>query len=156
MSNALFEVDCLAKPVKPEFGGDGRGKPKISVEFEILDGEYKGHRVPYSGKLDEKSIKFTKRDMIALGWQGTDVRTFVADVTKESKPITITTRIAEWDKRDGSEPRRWTTVGRIHAAQPLTQLESDRVADVNSWFASAGSLDSQSNGTHNDDSEVPF
>lgn len=157
MSNAsnLFEGEFQAKAVKPEFGSDNRGRPKIRVEMEIVDGDRKGARVPYDGKLDADAIKYTKRDMIALGWAGKDVRTFVDDVLKAGKVVPITTRIARFDPQDGRPVREWTSVGRIGGAPPLAPIASDKIGDVNQWFAEAPELDAPQNGAGRD-SDIPF
>lgn len=151
MSN-LFEGDFNARAVKPDLGAASNGKPKIRVEFEIVDGDRKGTRVSYDGKLDAPNIKYTKRNMIAIGWQGKDVGTFVADVMKAARTVPIRTRIARYTRDDGSVSE-WTSVDRIgYAAAELGTLDKDKIADVNRWFAEADDGDAPS---AKDDS-IPF
>lgn len=140
MSN-LFETEASARAVRPEFGTTPKGKPKIRVEFEIVDGDHKGKHVPWEGRLDEKSIKYTKRDMLAMGWQGKSVSTFANDVLAANKTLPIKTRIAEFKKDDGSVSR-WTAVDRIGGAPPLEKADSDTTKSVDDWFAAAGNDDS--------------
>lgn len=131
MSN-LFVTEANAKPLNPQIG-TYNGKKKVTVDFEILDGEHAGKRASYSGKLDPDNIKFTKRDMIALGWQGKDASTFAADVKAANKAVPITTRIAEHNGR------QWTSVDRINGAGvDLKEFDGDQLREVNQLFASVG------------------
>jgi hypothetical protein len=154
----LFEGEFKGKAVDVEFGANPKnGKPCIRLKMEITDGQRAGTRLPYEGKLDERNIRYTKSSMVALGWQGKDVRTFVDDVTKAAKVVSFSARIATWDPQDGRPVRQWTSVGSIgFAAAPLSKLESDKVADVNQWFAEVpDDSGGQGNGAPADDS-IPF
>lgn len=154
MSN-LFEGDFQAKAVKPEFGADSQGRPKVRVEMEIVEGERKGTRVPYDGKLDEKNIRYTKRHMLALGWQGKDIRSFVDDVIKAGLVVPIRTRVATYDRKDGKPPSQWTSVQMIGTpVKPLAQLDGQKVNDVNDWFATADATGAGQ--STEDNSDVPF
>jgi hypothetical protein len=136
----LFSGDFDARAVKPEIGAKG-SKPVVRVKMEIMsDGPHRGKRLDYEGKLDEKNIKYTKQHMIALGWQGRTVATFVDDVMKAAKVVPVEVRIAEYTRDDGSVSR-WSSIDRIgRAAAPLAPLAHDKVADVDSWFAEVGDV----------------
>jgi hypothetical protein len=108
----------------------------------VIEGEHKGKRASYSGKLDEQNIKWTKRDMIAIGWQGKDVRTFVEDVKKADRSLPFVAEIASF-KRDDGTVSEWTSA-KMTGAKPLAALGTDKVSDVNKWFAEAGDVGEQS------------
>jgi hypothetical protein len=145
---AHISGDFIGKAVKQEFGGDGKGRPKVFVSMEVTEGDRKGMRFPYEGKLSPEGIKWTKRDMIALGWKPGrdgkyDANTFVDDVTKANVTVPFTVEVARWVKDDGTV-KEWSTVRSIgQSAAPLVPLEKDKVADVNSWFAEAGDIGGQ-------------
>lgn len=151
----LFEGEFSAKAIEARLGAY-KGRRKVIVEFEICDGDRKGQRVSYDGKLDPESIKWTKRDMIALGWQGKDVRTFRDDVLAANKLMSITCEIARYVRHDGSE-RQWTTVRRIGGGgggSPLEPLTDDQATELNRWFADASELGTRL--TSAADDGVPF
>ncbi len=150
MAGALFEGSCIGKPVNVEFGGSG-GKPKVRWEMEATEGEHKGKRASYSGKLDPDNIKWTKRDMIAIGWKGKDVRTFVDDVKAQTGTVPFVAEIARFNRPDGSVSE-WTSA-KMTGALPLEALDKDKVDNVNKWFAEAGDIAPAANGANSD---IPF
>lgn len=128
--SVLFEGNCLGKAVGVEIGGDAEGKPRVRWEMEVVDGAHVGKRARYSGKLDRKNIKFTKADMVAIGWKGKDVRTFVDDVKSANLTIQFIAEIAEYGGR------QWTSA-KIGGAVPLSSLPAREVDEVNKWFGEA-------------------
>src|SRR5580704_4012183 len=77
----LISGEFEGRAVKTEFGANSKtSKPEVRVEMEVVGGPHAGKRFPYNGKLDDKSIKWTKMRMMAIGWAGNDVRTFSDDV----------------------------------------------------------------------------
>lgn len=135
----LFEGDVKGKAVDVEVGADKNGKPRVRWNMLVTEGPHSGKKASYSGKLDPENIKWTKRDMIAIGWQGRDVRTFVADVAAADRTLPFVAEIASFE-RDG-KVSQWTSARSIgFAAAPLSPLAKDKVADVNSWFADAGEI----------------
>lgn len=149
----MIQGNFQAKCVKLELGANNQNKPVIRGQFEILDGTAKGTRVPYEGKLDEKGIKYTKRDMLALGWKGVDIRTLVDDVAKAAVTVPVEVEIARWDKGDGTKVREWSTVRSVgRGGAPLSALDEDKLRSVNDWFKDAGDLgDAKAGGE-----EIPF
>lgn len=146
--SALFAGECIGKATKIEFGADSQGRPRVRWEMEVVDGPHAGKHAQYSGKLDPENIKWTKRDMIAIGWQGKSVKTFVEDATKAAaagKRVPFTAEIAEFN---GST---WTSA-KMNGALPLAALPSDKVADVDRWFAEAGDVPAADGGTDG----IPF
>lgn len=128
----LFNGQCNGKVNNPEVGLDSNNKPRVRWEMEVVDGEHAGKRASYSGKLDPENIKFTKKDMMTIGWQGKDVRTFAADVKAAAKVVPFTAEIASYKRDDGSVSE-WTSA-KFGAARPLSDL-GDKASDVNRWFA---------------------
>lgn len=134
----MIQGDFEGKCVKIEIGADSKQRPMIRGEMEIVGGPNAGARIPYDGKLDEKGIKWTKADMLALGWQGKDVCTLTADVSSAAKVVPFKVEIARWQKDDGSV-KEWSTVRSIgRGVQPLAPLAEAKAADVNKWFAEVG------------------
>ena len=148
-----IEGEFLAKAVKPELGADKNNKPKVRIEFEIVEGPHAGKRVPYDGKLDPKNIKYTKRNMVAVGWQGKTAGTFVDDVLKAAVVVPITVKIVTWTNPEG-RTSTWSAVDRIggSAAPPLAALDREKLRDVDSWFAEVD----EGGGAAQDNSDLPF
>ena len=127
---ALFEGEFVGKIVNPEIGG----KPP-RVKFDVIvtsEGPHKGKRAQYSGKFDEKNVKWTKRDMIAVGWQGKSARTFVEDVKKAAREVPFTAEIASFKRDDGSISE-WTSA-KLGAAAPLEPLDAEGFEKVDRWL----------------------
>ena len=150
----LFETECSAKPVSggPEKRG---GKRKVRFEFEILDGDHKGKRVGWDGKLEGDAIKWTKRDLLTLGWQGKASATIADDVLKAPRTVRIKTRIARYTRDDGSVSE-WTSVDRIFGApKPGEALDKRELEEMDQWFAE---VPGEANGTAPPpaDTDLPF
>ena len=152
MSN-LFEGDFRGKAVKAEFGTDKGGKPSVRVTIEITEGERAGTQVNYSGSFKPESIRYTKRDLIALGWKGKSMSTFVQDVMSDVKTVPFKTRIARYENRETGKVSEWTSVGSIgYEAPPLAAATNQITKNVDQWFAEAD--DAQSGG--GSDEPAPF
>jgi hypothetical protein len=136
----LFSGSFTGKAVKAELGSNKQGKPTVRWEMEVVEGEHKGKRAQYSGKFDAQNIKFTKRDMMSIGWQGKDAATFVEDVTKASAIVPFEAEIVEFDRADGSKSS-WTAA-RMTGGAPLAPLDRSKLSEVNQWFAEADGSDS--------------
>lgn len=127
----LFEGEFTGKIVNPEIGGS---PPRVKFDVIVVsDGPHKGKRASYSGKFDEKSIKWTKRDMMIAGWQGKDARTFVDDVKKAEKTVPFTAEIASF-KRDDGTVSEWTSA-KLGGAAPLKPLDKEGIEKVNNWLS---------------------
>lgn len=148
---ALIAGDFQGKAIKAECGANPKsGKPEVRIDMQVTEGEHKNKTFQYSGKLDEKSIKYTKRDMMALGWTGKDVRAFASEVKAADKTVGFQVEIATWEKEDGTV-KQWSTVRSIgYTAPPLAPL-GDKTADVNQWFAEAGEVSAKEK-----DDQIPF
>lgn len=141
--SAMFEGDYHGNVVKADYGTDKGGKPQIRVMLEITtDGERKGVQVQYSGNFKQDSIKYTKRDMLALGWAGKSIGSFVDDVLNASengKVVPFQVRIAEWTDPKTGKLKKWLAAGSIgYEAPPLNTPTDDMTARVDSWFSDAG------------------
>lgn len=164
MAAHLFEGECFGRVSNPEIGPDGKGKPRVRWDMIVTDGEHKGKRASYSGKLDPDNIKFTKRDMMAIGWKGTDIRTFISDVKSAGKVVAFTAEIASNTYEDSGKTSTWTSVKFGSNAKPLGEFERDDYDKVNKWFAEApdvGAVDSTaprngSSGANDGDADIPF
>ncbi len=150
---ALFEGNVTGKVVNPEFGADKNGKPRVKWEMQVLDGEHKDKRASYSGKLDEENIKWTKRDMILIGWKGKDVRTFVDDVKAANLTVPFQAEIATNTYQDTGKTSQWTSARFAGAAAPLKALDKDKIDQANKWFADAGDVSAPTTGGNSD---IPF
>ena len=154
----LFEGNGLnGKAVDIEAGPNpSSGKYEVKWNMEVVDGPHAGKKASYKGKLDPDNIKWTKRDMIAIGWQGKDIRTFVDDATKAAKTVAFTAKIVTWTSPKGKE-MTWTAAESIgYQAQPLGQFDNESASKVNNWFAEAGEIGPQGGSTRTDDSDLPF
>lgn len=155
--SALFEGDFVGKPVKAEFGPDSKNRLKVRVMMEIAEGPRAGTQVPYEGNFKPEAIAWTKRDLLALGWQGKTTATLVEDIMRNPKVVPFQTRIAETTYEDTGKVRQWTSVRSIgYAAPPLKQAEPDHIRDADAWFAEVGDHQSQSQPTRgNSDGNHP-
>lgn len=169
----LFEGDFTGKAVKVEFGEGKGGKPAIRVMMEIGSGSRSGTQVPYEANFKPESIKYTKRDLMALGWKGQSVSTLVADVMAAGLTVPFNVRIATYENPETGKTRQWNSVGSIgNAAPPLSAASADTTRNVDSWFAEVDDQPSRGGGgggdyggySRNDshpnapgaDSDVPF
>ena len=153
----LFSGDCIGRAVNVQLGGDKNGKPKVQWEMEVTEGEHKGKRAQYSGKFDADNIKWTKSHMKLIGWQGSDVRTFVDDVAKANLTIAFTAEVAEYERPDGTVSR-WTSA-KMTGALPLSALDAKKLDDVNRWFSEAEEIAPPGEAHPNApgaDSDIPF
>jgi hypothetical protein len=145
MANAnLFSGDFTGKAVRAEFGENRNGQPKIRIEMQVSDGQpHAGKRASYDGKLDEKNVRFTKAAMIAVGWKGQDVRTFVDDVAKAQLVVPFSVEVATFNRDDGTVSE-WSAVRRIGGGAQLATASKDTVTDVNKWLSEAGGSEGSS------------
>lgn len=137
-------AEYIGRPTGPEYGKTANGKMEIRLYMEIVEGPLAGRRVKYTaGTKDPRSTAFAKRDLKAAGWQGADIRTFVADVEKvyaSGAKLPFTVRLARYTKDDGNVSEWWTvhTIG--VGAVPLAAAEQADDDMVNQWF---GDVDDQ-------------
>lgn len=147
---SLIEGNFQAKPVSAELGRNKKGVPELRVEFEITEGPSAGRKVPYSGLFNEKSTKYTKQAMLALGWQGQDARTAPDDILKSAKVSPIEVQIARWENPDTGRVSEWSTVRSVgRFREPLKPLAGRDLADVNQWLTDVGDVGSA-------DEKIPF
>ena len=126
--------------VNAEIGYSGNS-PRVKWDVVVEDdGPHKGKVAKYSGKLEEKYIAYTKRDMIAIGWQGQSIRTFVDDVKRANKAVPFTAEIASFKRDDGSVSE-WTSA-KFGASKPLDAPTADQERDLDRWFSQAGTAGS--------------
>lgn len=130
------------------------GKTVAVAELEVTEGEHKGKRFGYDGGLDERGIKYTQRDLKALGWKGVTSKTLTSDVDaaiESGLVVPFEVKIASYKREDGSV-NQWSTVRSIGRTAPQHEaVEADKLDEVDRWFAQAG----DSNGV-GEDRDVPF
>lgn len=124
--------------------GKGGGGYKAIITFQITTpGDRKGWTVKFDGKLDDRSIKWTRRAMLAAGWQGKKTETFAADVAAAAaagRELQIECRIAHFNKPDGTVSW-WTSVDRVGSYAPPLEKNADDFAKMDSWFSEVGDSD---------------
>src|SRR5690348_15927102 len=108
MSN-LFEGDFVGKASKAEVGLKN-GKAAVRIEMEVIEGDRKGRRANFEGDFSEKSIRFTKRAMLAVGWKGESIATFVDDVKKAALTVPFHVEIASWTRPSDGKFMQWSAV----------------------------------------------
>lgn len=152
---ALFEGNCEGKAINVEFGSDNKGKMRVRWDMEVIGGPHAGKRAQYSGKLDPDNIKYTKAAMVAIGWKGKDVRTFLDDVARANHTVSFTAEIAE-NQKDNGKISRWTSAKSIgFVAQPLEKPSESKLDDVNGWFAEVPDAPQHPNAPGADE-DIPF
>jgi len=148
----LFSGDFMAKIVKREFGGAGNNnKPVANIVFEIVEGPRSGTQVTYSPNFKTKeSTKYARRDMMAAGWQGKTMATFVSDI-KLGAVFPINVRIAEY------EGRQWNSVNSIGNTAPvITPATQDMIGLVDSYFAEIDDGTSSHPNAPGRNDDIPF
>lgn len=139
-------AEYIGRPTAPEYGKTTNGKMEIRLYMEVVEGPLAGRRVKYTaGTKDPRSTAFAKRDLKAAGWQGVDIRTFVADVEKvyaSGAKLPFTVRLARYNRDDGSVSEWWTvhTIG--VSAVPLVATAPADDDMVNQWFGDVEDLSS--------------
>lgn len=132
--SALFEGQGLkGRAVNPEIGVDNQGRARVRWDMVIVEGENKGRIAKYSGKLDPDNIKYTKRDMIAVGWSGNKVSSFVDDVEKAELVVEFDAVIAEYNGR------QWVSA-RLGGGATLGALDSDKERELDRLLSQAGDV----------------
>jgi hypothetical protein len=143
----FFEGDFVGKAVKVEYGEGKNGKPAIRVMMEILEGPRRGIQVPYDANFKQESIKYTMRDLMALGWKGKTVASLVDDVIGAALIVPFSVRIATYDNQETGKTRQWNSVGSIGNFAPLLAAPTTTTTrNVDSWFSES---DESSNGHPN-------
>lgn len=147
MSKALFEgKGLIGRAINVEIGADSQGRRRARWTMEVTQGEHKGSIAAYSGKLDPDNIKYTKRDMMAIGWNGVKSATFVSDVESKKLEVPFDAEIVEFN---GST---WVAA-KFGGAAPLAQLDKDAEREVDRLFDQAGDV---GGGAAERQSPVPF
>lgn len=136
----LFEGSFIGRAINVSVG---KNKGKIQIKFDMViidDGPYKGRTASYSGKLDDASIKWTKRDMLALGWAGLDLRTLKADVDRAGIAMPFEAVVARY-KRDDGTVSEWVVARLKGGSAPLGELDELDAAKANEWFRKADAIE---------------
>jgi hypothetical protein len=82
-------------------GKDGApGKKQVLMQFEILDGQHAGRRVPWWGYFTEKSWTNTVKGLRACGFKGDELHTLPSQQLDQEVSITI--GINEWDGKQNN------------------------------------------------------
>lgn len=130
MSVNIPEGTYQGQPTSYEFGLDGKGAATIRITMKVADGPYAGQTAQFKNGFGEKAVKYTKRALVALGWQGKNIDTAKDDIMKSPKTVPMQIVIAEY------EGRQWSSVRSIGAfGDPLKQADQSTLKDVNQWLA---------------------
>lgn len=140
----LFEAkNVLAKCVSIELVANPKknGRAEARATMEIVDEKspHKGFQVTYSGNFTVQSIKYTRRDLIALGWQGKIVDSLIDDVKKAAKVVPIDVEIASHTYADSGKTTEWSTVRSIGrpAQEAPPPLDQKALMEVQQWLTEA-------------------
>jgi hypothetical protein len=145
MSQVLIQGNFTGKAVKVDLNKNKKGQAELKIEVEITAGEHAGRRLPYSGLFTDKALKYTRRAMIELGWDGkplpTDPKAAQASISAQilgaAKVVPIEVTVASWESPDGL--REWSTVRNIGTyVAPIVPPEKSDIVDINKWLAEAG------------------
>lgn len=71
------------------FHSQKRGTPCVGVMFQVMEGEYAGHKVKWEGWLTEKTQERTIESLQHCGWQGDDL----AELARANIPIALPTPV---------------------------------------------------------------
>jgi hypothetical protein len=146
MSNALIQGNFAGKAVKVDLNKNKKGQPELKIDFEIVDGANAGRRLPYSGLFTDKAIKYTRRAMVELGWDGkslpTDPKAAQEHLAKQilgaAKVVPIEVTIANWTNPETKELREWSTVRNVGTYQPpIVPPDKSDLVDMNHWLSEA-------------------
>lgn len=146
MSNALIQGNFIGKAVKVDLNKNKKKQPELKIEFEITDGPNAGRRLPYSGLYTDKAVKYTRRAMLELGWDGkslpTDPKEAQAHLAKQilgaGKAVPIEVTVANWTNPETNELREWSTVRNVGTyVAPIVPPDRSDLVDMNQWLADA-------------------
>lgn len=155
----LIQGNFTAKPTKVDLSTNKKGQVEFKAEFEIVGGEHNGRRLPYSGLFTDKAIKYTRRAMLELGWDGKalplDPKEAQASLSKQMltspKAVPIEVTIASWTNPETNELREWSSIRNVGTySPPVVPPDRSQIADMNKWLADASKEDEGGN------SSVPF
>jgi hypothetical protein len=135
MSVNIPEGNYQGQPTSYEFGTDNKGAPTVRITMKVVEGPHAGQTAQFKNGFGEKAVKFTKRALVALGWQGKDIKTAEADIMTSPKTVPMQVVIAEW------EGRQWSSVRSIGAfGEPLKPADAATTKDVNQWLEEVGDV----------------
>lgn len=96
----IQEQFVKARALDGSIGADTNKQTTAFVDFEILDGDNRGEKITYRGQVNERSAKYTARDLKAIGWKGKDLATLKDDIA--ATHIETTIEIKHMNRKDGS------------------------------------------------------
>jgi hypothetical protein len=132
-----------------EFGVDNKGASVVRISMKITEGPFAGQTAQFKNGFGEKAIRYTKRALVALGWQGKDIATAKDDIESAKKTVPVQIVIAEY------EGRQWSSVRSIGAfGEPLKQPDRGTLSDVNQWLSDVG--DDAPGGSGGGNGTIPF
>lgn len=154
----LFDGDFVGKIIGAEYGTGTNGKPSARVILEIAEGPRSGTRVTYEANFKKESIKYTKRNLMAAGWQGKSMDTLASDVGERGGyTVPFRIRIAEYLVPGTGKLRQWNSVDSIGDFVPaLSTATMEMTKDVDSWFAAVDDDAAIGNGRRGNDDDLPF
>lgn len=158
MSQVLIQGNFIGKAVRVDLSKNKKQQPELKIDFELVGGEHAGRKLPYSGLFTDKAVKYTRRAMLELGWDGkplpTDPKEAQASLSKQilgaAKSVPVEVTVASWKNPDTDELREWSTVRNVGTyTPPIVPPERSDIVDMNRWLADAGEGEGGS-------SDIPF
>lgn len=117
-----------AKSRKAEMGESSNKNEQVGIEFEIVDGETKGQRLPYYGSFTEAAMAITIKAMRTAGWKGDDV-TELSSLSREDVPIVeLVVEHEEWDGKTRAKVKWVNSAGGVSMKNPLSQEKKSSLA----------------------------
>lgn len=109
-----------AKARKAELGESKSGE-QIGIEFEILEGETKGHRLAYYSSFSEAAMAITIKAMRTAGWKGDDV-TDLSSLSREDVPVVeLVVEHETWEDKTRAKVKWVNSAGGVQMKNPLDQ-----------------------------------
>ncbi len=125
-----------AKCTQMKWAENKKGFKIAELKLEIVDGDDIGGKIFTELQINEKSIAYTKRDLMLLGWDGVDPKhapVQIAEACATGLTVDIEIKHVDWNGR------KFAAVERI--GEPTTKsrvLSAAEVDGLNDAFKSAG------------------
>ncbi len=126
-----------AKCTQMKWAENKKGFKIAELKLEIVDGDDIGGKIFTELQINDKSIAYTKRDLMLLGWDGVDPKhapVQIVNATAAGLTVDIEVEHVDWNGKKFPAVRR---IGEpTTKSRPLSAIEVDSLGDA---FKSAGS-----------------
>lgn len=153
----LAEGTYEAEIVDCKLGYNKKDERCVDVLFQIVDGK---ERINRQMLFNDKSIGFTRRDLILLGWDGKQASQIAAQVSANKSRVVISVEYINWTNPKTGKVNTFPVVKNIgqrqldvrdFAADELAKLD----ADMNAYASDVQSADAGDAGMKRFD-DIPF